>query len=123
MPRSGGESYIALLLHRHGELERLVSAFNEEMDRLNAGGASPALRRRLQRVRRAEARAGQALERLEWVIADTPAETLDDIVLKLRFYAELQGYGGQAASWRAPVIVDEQLLRTIIADLKRRQKK
>ena len=118
MPQTGGESYLALLLRRRGELERLVVGFSDEVDRLKAGDCSATLRRRLHRARRAEVRASQALERLEWVIADTPAETLDDVVLKLRFCAELQGDGGEPAGWRAPFTVEEQLLRTIIADLK-----
>lgn len=57
--------------------------------------------------------------RLEWVIADTPAETLDDVALKIRFCAELQGYGTEPAGWRPAFTVEEQLLRTLVADLKR----
>jgi hypothetical protein len=96
-PQSSGESYLELLLRRRGELERLVVGFSEEVNRLKASNCTPSSRRRLYRTRRAEARASQALERLEWVIVDTPAETLDDVALKLRFCAELQGYGGEPA--------------------------
>ena len=49
----------------------------------------------------------------------TPAETLDDVALKVRFCSELQGYSGEPAGWRAPLTVEEQILRTILADLKR----
>jgi hypothetical protein len=120
--RSGEESYLALLLRRRAELERMVTALADAADRARPAprdALSPATRKQLRSLRRAASRASQALERLEWVIADTPAETLDDVALKLRFYVELQGYGGEPAGWRAPFTVEEQLLRTIIADLKR----
>ena len=117
--RSEGESYLGLLLRRREALERLIVGFGDGADRLRAAASSPVVRRRWRALRRAELRASRALERLEWVIADTAAESLDDVALKLRFCAELQGYGGEPAGWRAPLTVEEQLLRTIIADLKR----
>ena len=116
--RSNGESCLALLLRRRAELERLLMGFGDEADRLRAGGSRPT-RQRLRCVRRAEMRASQTLERLEWVIANTPAETLDDVALKLRFCAELQGYGGEPAEQRTPLTVEEQVLLTMVADLKR----
>jgi len=115
--RSSGESCLALLLRRRAELERLLMGLGDEADRLRAAGSRPMQRSRC--VRRAEVRASQALERLEWVIADTPAETLDDVTLKLRFCAELQGYSGESAEQRTPLTVEEQLLLVIVADLKR----
>jgi hypothetical protein len=114
-------SYLAVLLGRRDQLERLVA-------RLDAAAAqarenpSPAIRKQLRAARRAESHASQALERLEWVIADTAAETLDDVALKIRFCAELPG-DAQPGNWRAPFSVKEQLLRTIMADLKRLREK
>jgi hypothetical protein len=117
---SSGQSYLALLLRRRAELEQALIGFGDEADRLRAAGASPVVRRRLRRARRAEIQAGQALERLDWVIADTPAEGLSDIALKVRLCAELQGYAPAVSTgWRAPLTAEEQLLRTILADLKR----
>lgn len=113
------QSYLGTLLKRRDELERLIAGFADAAERLQGSALSPALRRRWRDTRRAEARASQALERLEWVIADTPAETLDDVALKIRFCAELQGYGTEPAGWRPAFTVEEQLLRTIVADLKR----
>ena len=119
MPPSGDEPYLERLLRRRRELERALLAFSAEADALSAAGPSSALRRRLHRVQRAEVQASQSLERLEWVIADTPAETLEDVEWKLRFWAELQGDEGPGTGWRAPFTVEEHLLRTIVADLKR----
>jgi predicted aminopeptidase len=112
-------SYLAVLLRRRDELERLVASFDAAGAQLRKNACSPSIRKQLRAARQAEVRASQALERLEWVIADTPAETLDDVALKVRFCAELQGYGARPTHWRAPFTVEEQLLRTIIADLKR----
>ena len=36
MPRSNGESYLALLLRRRDELERLITGFADQVDRLRA---------------------------------------------------------------------------------------
>ena len=118
-PRSGGESYLALLLRRRDETEQLIVHFGDAAEQLKKAASRLPIRKQLRAALRAEARASQALERLEWVIADTPAETSDDVALKLGLWAELQGNGVQPASWRAPFTVEEQLLRTIVADLKR----
>jgi hypothetical protein len=112
-------SYLARLLQRRDELEQLVVHFDTAATQLRRGGSTPSLRKQMRAARQAEARASAALERLEWVIADTAAETLDDLALKLRFLAALQGYAVQPAPWRAPLTVEEQVLRTILADLKR----
>jgi hypothetical protein len=113
------QSYLARLLRRREELEQLVVHFDAVASNLCRGPITSPIRKPLRAVRRAEIEASQALERLEWVIADTAAETLDDVALKLRFLAELQGYAAPPAPWRAPLTVEEQLLRTILADLKR----
>jgi hypothetical protein len=118
-PWSGGNSYLERLLRRRNELEHLLAHFGTAIEQLRSTPCSAPVRKQLRAARTAEARANQALERLEWVIADTPAETIDDVALKLRFCAELQGYGGEPAGWRAPFTVEEQLLRSILADLKR----
>ena len=115
---SAAASYLQRLLMRRDELQRVMVDFADEADRLRAEPCSPLLRKRLRALRRAELRASRVLERLEWTIADTPAESLGDAALKLRFCAELQGYDG-SSGWRAPFTVEEQLLRTTIADLKR----
>ena len=113
------KSYLELLLWRRAELELLLIGFGDEVDRLRVAGSSPAVRR-LGCVRRAEMRASQALERLEWVIADTPAETIGDVGMKLSLLTALQGYAqGVTTGWRAPFTVEEQLLRTMMADLER----
>jgi hypothetical protein len=123
MPRSGEESYLALLLRRRVELERMATALADAADRARPApkeALSPTMRKQLRSLRLAASRASQALERLEWVIADTPAETIGDVLLKLRLCAELQGYSGVTSSgWREAFTVEEQLLRILMADLKR----
>jgi hypothetical protein len=115
---TGLQSYLAVLLQRRDELEQRVADY-AALAQLRRSPDTPPLRKQLRASRRAEAQAAQALERLEWVIADTPAESLDDVALKIRFCGELQGFGAQPAHWRAPLTIEEQLLRTIMADLKR----
>jgi hypothetical protein len=117
--RLRGRSYLETLLQRRDGLEQAIAGFDAAATQLRKSVSSPLIRRQLRSARRAEARASEALERLEWVIADTPAESLNDVALKIGFCAELQGYGVQPANWRAPLTVEEQLLRTIMADLKR----
>jgi hypothetical protein len=110
-------SHLAVLLGRRDELEQLVASFDAAATQLGEN-PSPLSGRQLRAVRRAERHASEALERLEWVIADTPAETREDVALKIRFCAELPG-DAKPGNWRAPCSVKEQLLRTIVADLKR----
>jgi hypothetical protein len=117
--RLRSRSYLEILLHRRDGLEQAIAGFDAAATQLRKSVSSPLIRRQLRSARRAEARASEALERLEWVIADTPAESLNDVALKIGFCAELQGYGAPPANWRAPLTVEEQLLRTIMADLKR----
>jgi hypothetical protein len=117
------QSYVARLLRRRQELEHLVGRFDAAATQLAQAAITPWSRKQLRAARRAEIEASRTLEQLEWVIADTSAETLDDVAQKLRFLAELQGYAAQPAHWRAPLTVEEQLLRTIIADLKRLKEK
>ena len=115
-----GESYLQLLLRRRLELTRVIAQLGDATERLNVNRASPFNRRRLGSAPRAEARASQALDRLEWLIAQTPAETLGDIGLKLGMLAALQGYAGPIANgWREAFTVEEQLLRSLIADVER----
>jgi hypothetical protein len=116
-------SYLERLLRRRQELELVVLGLNHKAARIEGSSFSPAQRRHLRATRRAEVQAGQALERLDWVIADTPAETIEDVVLKHAMLTALLGYAGAVTTgWREPFTVEEQLLRSIIRDLERLKK-
>jgi hypothetical protein len=123
-PASEKPSSVEPLLERRRQLEALENRLARAAERLGIEqrrGPSIGQARELSRLCRLEARIHAAIDRLDDAIASYPAASLRDAMLKLRFFAQEQGYAlAKRGLPRVRTIsYEEKLLGVIIGDLER----
>jgi hypothetical protein len=123
-PASEKPSYVEPLLERRRQLEALENRLARAAERLGIEqrrGPTIEQARELKRICRLEAKIHAAIDRLDDEIASYPAASLREAVLKLRFFAQEQGYAlAKRGLPRVRTIsYEEKLLGVIIGDLER----